>query len=81
MFIDKYRERIFSLHLKDRQKNNGPNKVWGEGDTPIPEILKFMKKEKLTFPADIELEYKIPQGSNAAKEVAKCFEFCKKALA
>jgi len=55
--------------------------VWGEGDTPIPEILKFMKKEKLTFPADIELEYKIPKGSDAAKEVAKCFEFCKKALA
>ena len=80
-FIDKHRERIVSLHLKDRQKNNGPNKVWGEGDTPISEILKFMKKEKLTFPGDIELEYKIPQGSNAVKEVAKCFEFCKKALA
>ena len=39
-----------------------------------------MKKNKLTFPADVELEYKIPKGSNAVKEVAKCVEFCKNAL-
>ena len=39
-----------------------------------------MKKEKWTFPADIELEYKIPTGSNSIAEVAKCLQYCKEAL-
>ena len=34
-----------------------------------------------TFPADIELEYKIPEGSNAVAEVKKCVEFCRESLA
>ena len=43
-----------------------------------------MRKEKWTFPAKIELEYKIPEGSNAvaeAAEVAKCVEYWRQALA
>ena len=40
-----------------------------------------MKKEKWTFPADIELEYEISQSSSSAAEVAKCVGFCKEALA
>ena len=28
-----------------------------------------------------ELEYKIPEGSDAMKEVAKCVQYCKEALA
>lgn len=40
-----------------------------------------MKKEKWTFPAEVELEYKIPEDSDAVKEVAKCVQYCKEALA
>ena len=40
-----------------------------------------MKKEKYQFPADIELEYPTPPGSDVVTEVAKCLEYCKKALA
>ena len=29
----------------------------------------------------IELEYKIPEGSDAVKEVAKCVQYCQEALA
>ena len=79
-FIEKYRERIVSLHLKDRTKAGG-NLVWGQGETPLKEILQLMRKNKWTFPADIELEYQIPQGSDAVTEVAKCVQFCKNALA
>ena len=39
-----------------------------------------MRKEKWTFPTDIEVEYKIPAGSSAVAEVAKCREYCKEAL-
>jgi hypothetical protein len=40
-----------------------------------------VQKNKWTMPATIEQEYAIPEGSDAVKEVAKCLEFCRKALA
>jgi sugar phosphate isomerase/epimerase len=78
--IEKYHDRIVSLHLKDRTADGG-NLPWGQGKTPLKEILRLMRKEKWTFPADIELEYRIPQGSNSVAEVAKCVQYCKEALA
>lgn len=78
--IEKYHDRMVSLHLKDRTADGG-NLPWGQGKTPLKEILQLMRKEKWTFPADIELEYKIPQGSDSVAEVAKCVQFCKEALA
>ena len=75
-------DRIVSIHVKDRKNkaNGGNNMPWGEGDTPIREVLQLMSKEKYKFPATIELEYEIPAGSDAVKEVAKCLEFAKKSL-
>lgn len=79
--IQKHHDRITSIHLKDRKKNNGPNMPWGEGDTPIKEVLQLMRTEKYAFPATIELEYPIPDGSDAEKEVAKCLAYAKTVLA
>jgi sugar phosphate isomerase/epimerase len=75
-------DRITSLHLKDRKLkvNGGDNLPWGEGDTPIKEILNLLKEKKYKIPASIELEYKIPEGSDAVKEVKKCLEYAKHAL-
>jgi sugar phosphate isomerase/epimerase len=78
--LEKYHDRIVSLHMKDRTAEGG-NLPWGEGKTPIKEILQLMQKEKWTFPGDIELEYQIPAGSNSIAEVAKCVQYCKEALA
>jgi sugar phosphate isomerase/epimerase len=78
--IEKYHDRIVSLHLKDRTAEGG-NLPWGTGKTPLKEILQLMRKEKWTFPADIELEYQVPKDSNPVAEVAKCVQFCKEALA
>jgi sugar phosphate isomerase/epimerase len=78
--IEKYHDRIVSLHLKDRTADGG-NLPWGQGTTPLKEILQLLKKERWTFPADIELEYPIPPGSNSVAEVGKCVQYCKEALA
>lgn len=78
--LEKYHERIVSLHLKDRTAEAG-NLVWGQGQTPLKEVLQLMRQRKWTFPADIELEYKIPEGSDSVKEVAKCVQYCRAALA
>ncbi|MBI4560254.1 MAG: sugar phosphate isomerase/epimerase [Candidatus Hydrogenedentes bacterium] len=79
--IEKHHDRILSLHLKDRKKNNGDNLPWGQGETPIAEVLRLIQKNKYPIYPDIELEYKVPEGSDAVKEVAKCVQFCKAALA
>jgi hypothetical protein len=70
------------MHLKDRKSkaNGGANVVWGDGDTPIIPVLQMMRTKKLKFPGTIEMEYQVPEGSDAVKEVAKCVEFCRKAL-
>lgn len=75
-------DRIYSMHIKDRKSkdNGGDNMPWGEGDTPIVQVLQTMRKHKLKFPATIELEYTIPSDSDAVKEVALCVEYCKRAL-
>ncbi len=82
-FIEKHHDRITCLHLKDRKfgTNGGQNVPWGQGDTPLKEILVMMKKQKYRFPAGIELEYPIPEGSSTMAEIAKCLQFCKDALA
>lgn len=77
-----HHKRISSMHLKDRQtlENGQANLKWGEGDTPIGDILNLMKTEKYKFPATVELEYAIPEDSDAVKEVQKCLEYCEKML-
>jgi len=79
--IEKFHDRILSLHLKDRKVNNGPNKPFGQGDTPVALVLQLLKREKWTFPADIELEYPVPQDSDPVTETARCVQFCKESLA
>ena len=79
-FIQKHHDRITNLHLKDRKKNFGPNVPWGQGDTPIREVLQLMRKERYTFPANIELEYPIPQGSNSVAEISRCLDYARKCL-
>lgn len=80
--IRKKHERILSMHMKDRRtpENNQTNMPWGSGDTPLVDALRLMRKKKYTFPGTIELEYQIPEGSDAIAEVQNCLEFCREAL-
>jgi sugar phosphate isomerase/epimerase len=78
--LEKYHEKIISLHLKDRNAA-GANLPWGQGQTPIKDVLLLLKKEKWPIYGDIEVEYKIPDGSTPVEEVAKCVAYCKAALA
>lgn len=80
-FMKKYADRVTHVHLKDRKMNNGPNTVWGQGETPIKETLQTMKKEKYPFQGTIEFEYKVPDGSELMKEIGRCVDYCREALA
>jgi len=81
-FIEAKHDRITSMHVKDRQTptNGAGNLEWGKGDTPLKEMLTLMRDKKYKFPATVELEYTVPEGSNAVKEVAKCVAYAKQLL-
>ncbi len=81
-FIKKHHDRITNLHIKDRKKDHGPNvAVWGTGDTPLREVFQLLKTEKYPFPANIELEYRIPAGSNLIQEMKMCYAYIRGCLA
>jgi sugar phosphate isomerase/epimerase len=83
-FIEKHHDKITNLHIKDRDKPDkcgvSGNHPFGEGNTPIKEVLLLMKKNKYKFPANIELEYQIPEGSDPIMEVGKCLAYCRNIL-
>lgn len=82
--IIKYHDRMRSIHIKDKTGPNstpaGANMPFGQGETPIADILLLLKKEKWPIQVDIELEYQIPDDSDAAREVAKCIEYMRNIL-
>jgi len=82
--IEKYHDRIFSVHLKDK---TGPdadppntNQVWGQGEVPLADILLLIKKNNWPIYCDIELEYEIKPWSNPVKEVRTCVQYARNLL-
>jgi len=77
-YLKQHHQHIVTLHLKDRKKDQGANLPFGEGDTPIKEVLQVLKTNKYKIPANIEYEYK---GADTLAEVKKCYAYCGAALA
>jgi len=75
-YLKEHHARITNIHVKDRQKNNGREMPFGQGDTPLKEVLQLMRREKYDFPVCIE--YVGPDGPPV--ELKRCFDYCKDAL-
>ena len=82
-FVKENNNHIVSMHIKDRKKgiNGGDNLPFGEGDTPIADVVRLINNEGYTFPITIELEYNIPEGSNSIEEIKKCLNYINNSLA
>jgi sugar phosphate isomerase/epimerase len=78
-YIREHHQDITNLHLKDRKKNQGENMPWGQGDTPIREVLQLLKKEQWPIRAYVEYEYKGAAGP--IQDVNTCYAYAKEALA
>lgn len=83
-FIEKYHDNIFSIHIKDK---TGPdtepantNQVWGQGETPLEDILHCLQQKYPELYADIELEYAIAPWSNQVKETSTCVKYARQIL-
>jgi sugar phosphate isomerase/epimerase len=77
-YIQEHHDRITHLHMKDRKKNDGPNMPWGEGDTPIKQVLLLLKDKKYPLPALVEYEYR--GTGTPAEEVQKCLDYMRQSL-
>lgn len=76
-FIKKYHDDIVNIHIKDRKRGDkGANMPFGEGDTPIKEVLHLLRDQKYGIPVNIEWEV---NGDRVAA-VRKCFDYVKNAL-
>jgi sugar phosphate isomerase/epimerase len=78
-FIRDNHDSITHLHLKDRKKNQGPNVPWGEGDTPIKQVLVLLKEKKYPIRAFVEYEHR--GTGTSVEEVKKCMAYMRQALA
>jgi sugar phosphate isomerase/epimerase len=78
-FIQEHHDSITHLHIKDRKKNDGPNMPWGEGDTPIKQVLLLLKDKKYPLPALVEYEYR--GTGTPVEEVGKCLDYMRQAVA
>lgn len=78
-YIQEHHDSITHLHIKDRKKNDGPNMPWGEGDTPIKQVLLLLKAKKYPLPALVEYEYR--GTGTPVEEVRKCLDYMRQAIA
>lgn len=79
--IKQHHARITHVHVKDRKRNGGPNVPFGEGDTPIVEVLRLIRDNRWPIQATIEFEYPVPAGSTRMAEIARAVQYCRAALA
>jgi sugar phosphate isomerase/epimerase len=76
-FLQKHHDRIVTLHIKDRKRDQGDLTPFGEGQAPIRPVLALLRDKKWPIPANIEYEYK---GADTVAEVKRCLEYCQHAL-
>jgi sugar phosphate isomerase/epimerase len=80
-YLEQHHADVSHLHVKDVKRDGGPILPWGQADTPIKAVLQLLEKNQWPIPAEVELEYRIPAGSNSVEEVKKCVAIMKADLA
>ena len=78
-FLERHHERVSSVRLGDRRKNNGRSTPFGEGDAPIIEVLRLIRDNHWPIVALLEFEHGTLR--TEVEEVQLMFDFCKRALA
>jgi len=77
--LEKHHDRIVNIHIKDHKKDDGPNMPFGQGDTPIKQVLIMMRDRKYGIPGHIEWESAAGRDERIAA-VRRCLDYCKQAL-
>lgn len=75
-YLRAHRARITNIHVKDRMSNKGREMPFGQGETPLREVLRLVRDEKYDMP--VCLEYVGPDGP--AVELKRCLDYCRTVL-
>lgn len=78
-FLTRHYARTSSVHLGDRKRNNGRSTPFGEGDTPIVQILRTIRDN--AWPIVVLLEFEHGTLRRSVDEVQLMFEYCTRAVA
>jgi sugar phosphate isomerase/epimerase len=77
-FLERHHERMSSVHLGDRRRDNGRSTPFGEGDVPIIEVLRMIRDNK--WPIVVLLEFEHGTLRPQVEEVQLMFDYCKRAV-
>ena len=75
-FLDEHHDRIVSMHIKDRKRDQGATVPFGEGDAQVAAVLRRLRDRKWDIPAHIEFEYK----ANTDDEMKRLLAYCRQVL-
>lgn len=76
-FLDEHHDRIVSMHLKDRKRDQGATLPFGEGDAKVADVLRRLRDRKWDIPAHIEYEYR---GQDTVAEMKRLLGYCRQVL-
>ena len=78
-WLQENHDAVSQLTIKDRRRNKGLNQQWGDGDTPVQDVLRLVKSKGYTFPVFAEYEY-LGLGT-PAEELQRCMDYMRSAIA
>jgi sugar phosphate isomerase/epimerase len=69
--------RVWDVHLKDQKKNLGPVVAFGAGDSPIAEVLRWIRDTRFAAPINVEQE---APGWDREAIAKQALDYCRKVL-
>jgi hypothetical protein len=77
-FMERHHDRMSSVHLGDRRRDNGRSTPFGQGDAPIIEILRMIRDNRWPIVALLEFEHGTLR--TGVEEVQLMYDYCKRAV-
>ncbi len=71
-FLHRHHKKIISVHLKDRKAHDGMNMPFGEGDTPVCNVVRTITGNRWPIPMLVEYEY---AGGASVPELARIIQY------
>ncbi|HVW85205.1 MAG TPA: hypothetical protein VHB50_11020 [Bryobacteraceae bacterium] len=78
-WIQENHDAIGQVLITDRRRNKGSSEQWGQGDTPVSDVLKLIRQKGFTFPVMADYEY-IGLGT-PGEELQRCMDYMRDAVA